>query len=52
MSLDEAIDRYIEKFGGFPYFNTMGMPDSEIIKKIEVALKTEEEIKSVEGRDY
>ena len=52
MNLNEAIEKYVEKFGGFPYFNVMGMSDDVIIRKIQEALRTGEEIKSVEGRDY
>lgn len=52
MTVEEAINKYIEKFGGFPYFQTMGMGDKEIIKKVIEALNSGEEIKAEEGRDY
>lgn len=52
MSLDEAINNYIARFGGFPYFNVMGMPDDAIIEKIEESIRSGKEIKPEEGRVY
>ena len=52
MTKDEAIKAYSDKFGGFPYFQTMGMPDAEIVKKVKKALDSGVEIKPAEGVDY
>ena len=52
MTRDEAIKKYTDKFGGFPYFLTMGMSDEELITTIEESLKTGEEIKCIKGRIY
>lgn len=46
----EAIDAYINKFGGFPFMSLKGLPDEIIIEKIKNALKYDEEI-SVEFND-
>lgn len=52
MTREEAIQEYSNKFGGFPYFLTMGMPDEELVLAVEKSLKTGEEIKYIEGRIY
>jgi len=44
MTVDEAIKKYTEKFGGFPYFLFLGSPDEKIIEAVENALKTGKEI--------
>ncbi len=44
MTVDEAITRYIEKFGGFPYFLFLGAPEEKIIEAVEDALKNGKEI--------
>lgn len=49
---DEAIERYIQRFGAFPVFLFMGAEDEEIIKAVEKALKTGEKIKPEEGNVY
>ena len=45
MNIEKAIDAYIEKFGGFPAFCLMGMPDEEVAALITRALETGEELK-------
>lgn len=45
MEAKEAIQRYIEKFGGFPYFLFMGAEDEEIVNAVKTALETEQEIR-------
>lgn len=53
MSKEEAINNYIEKFGGFPYMLFMGATDEVIIKAVEKALKDGKEIKNQrEDVDY
>lgn len=52
MSLDEAIKAYTDRFGEFPYFLVMGMPETDLIREIERALRVGEPIKPVEGRIY
>ena len=49
-TIKDAVDSYIEKFGGYPAFSLRGIPDEIIIKKIETALEMEEEI-SIEFED-
>ena len=48
MNVEEAINEYIKKFGGFPYFLFMGAPEETIIAAIEEALESGEEIKEIE----
>lgn len=43
-TMQEAIDKYVEKFGGFPYFLFSGAPDEQIILAIEKALEEGKEI--------
>jgi len=53
MSKEEAINKYIEKFGGFPYMLFMGASDEVIIKAVEKALRDGKEIKNEkEDIDY
>lgn len=52
MTLEEATQRYIEKFGGYPYFLTMGMPDDRRLEVTLEALETGIEIKPKEGMIY
>lgn len=44
MTADRAIDLYVEKYGGFPYFMFMGASDETIIETVQKALETGEEI--------
>lgn len=44
MTREEAINAYMDKFGGFPFMTTRGLPDQVIIKLVEDALSTGEEI--------
>lgn len=52
MTREEAIEAYTEKFGGFPYFLTMGVSDKVLVHEIEKALKAGKEIEPEEGRVY
>lgn len=45
MSVDDARNAYIERFGGFPDFLFMGAADSVIIAAVKKALADDEEIK-------
>ena len=38
---DEAIDAYIDRFGGFPNFIFMGSPDDFVIDEVVKALETD-----------
>ena len=44
MNFEEAKTKYIEKFGGFPYFLMMGMEDEEAAKLMEKAVEEGKEI--------
>lgn len=52
MDVNEAMSKYVEKFGFFPHFLVMGMGDEELIKLIEYSLETGEEIEAEEGKIY
>lgn len=52
MTREEAINKYVDEFGGWPYFLMMGASDEYVVQRVEEALKTGEEIKPVEGRVY
>jgi hypothetical protein len=43
MSVHEAIKKYTETFGGFPYYSLMGASDEYIIEIVTEALKTGKE---------
>ena len=40
----EAIDKYTERFGGFPYFLFLGASDEQIILAIKKSLEEGKEI--------
>ncbi len=44
MTRDEAVKAYTERFGGFPFMSTRGLPDEIVINMVEKALDTDEEI--------
>lgn len=52
MTREEAINKYVDKFGGWPHFLMMGASDEYVVRQVKKALKTGEEIKPVEGRVY
>ena len=52
MTRDEAIKAYTNKFGGFPYFLMMSVPDEVIITAVEKSLRTGEEIEPEEDVIY
>ena len=53
MTAQEAIDKYIEMFGGYPYFMLMGASDEEIIRALKPCIEhhTEYECNN-ENADY
>ena len=51
-TVDEAIDAYIDRYGGYPAYLLMGADDEYIIDKVIVALETGREIKGEEGLVY
>lgn len=53
MTADEAIDLYMEKFGGFPFFMFMGADDITIIEAVKNAIETEMPIVvKIDNEDY
>lgn len=52
MNFEEAKTKYIEKFGGYPYFLMMGMEDEEAAKLLEKAVESGEEIQFEEENIY
>lgn len=46
MTSKEAIEKYIEKFGGFPYFLFLGADEERIVKAVNDALEKGEKIKA------
>ena len=49
MNVEEAINEYKKKFGGFPYFLFMGVTEETIIAVIEEALESGKEIEEIVG---
>lgn len=49
---NEAMKKYINAFGGFPYFLCMGMDPDTLMELVNKAIETGEEIKPVPGRTY
>lgn len=47
-----AIDVYIERFGGFPYYLFMGADEDVIIDAVVKAIETDREIEAEEGVVY
>jgi len=52
MTRQEAIDEYVEEFGGFPTRLLMGASDDYVVWKVQRALRTGEEIEPDEDGDY
>lgn len=52
MTRKEAIEKYADRFGGFPYFLFMGASDENVAEAVERALKEDEPIRAPEGRVY
>lgn len=52
MSREEAVKLYSDKFGGFPYFLTMGMAEDDFVKLVIKSLENGEEIKPKDGVIY
>lgn len=44
MTREEAINAYMERFGGFPFMSARGFPDEVVIDMVKKALDTGEEI--------
>lgn len=49
MTRNEAIKKYEEKFGSYPYLKLIGESDDKIVEYIEISLETGKEI---ETKDY
>lgn len=50
---EQAIDAYVEKFGGWPSFLMVGAADDEIIFEVRHSLRTGREIEARDpGADY
>lgn len=49
---DDAINAYIERFGGFPYYLFMGSEEDYIISEVVKALETDREIEADDGVVY
>ena len=49
---NDAINAYVERFGGFPYFLFMGAEEDVIIDAVVKALETDREIEAEEGVVY
>jgi hypothetical protein len=52
MTREETIEAYTKKFGGFPYFLMMGASDETLVREVEKALESGEEIEPEEGAVY
>ena len=52
MTRDEAIEKYTEKFGGYPQFLMMGASDEYVVKRVEEAIRTGTEIEPEPGMIY
>ena len=49
---DDAINAYVERFGGFPYFLFMGAEEDVIIDAVVKAIETDREIEAEDGVVY
>ena len=49
---EDAINAYVERFGGFPYFLFMGSEEDVIIDAVVKALETDREIEAEDGVVY
>lgn len=52
MTRDEAIEKYTEKFGGYPHFLLMGASDEYVVKRVEESIRTGKEIEPEPGMIY
>lgn len=52
MTRDEAIEKYTEKFGGYPHFLMMGASDEYVVERVEESIRTGKEIEPVPGMTY
>ena len=53
MTANEAINAYVEKFGGFPYFLFLAAEEEQIVEAVRTALETGKEIAAPESdADY
>lgn len=48
MTRQEAIDMYIERFGGFPYFLFLGASDEAIVSAVTDAIENNKEIEAAD----
>ena len=49
---EDAINAYVERFGGFPYYLFMGAEEDYIISEVVKALETDREIEAEDGVMY
>lgn len=54
MTREDAVKAYTERFGGFPFMSTRGIPDNIVIEMVKKALESGEEISFYfdENSDY
>lgn len=52
MTREEAIEAYVDKFGGFPYYLFMGAADEYVVERVEEALRTGRPVRAEEGLVY
>ena len=52
MTVNEAIEAYEKKFGGYPAFLLMGADDETIIKELTRCVKTGKELEAPTDGDY
>ena len=51
MKVEEVMQAYIDKFGGYPAFLLMGADDDEIVSKLSKCLETGEELEADDEED-
>lgn len=52
MTREEAIEKYVDRFGGFPYFLFMGASDENVTEAVERALMEGNPIRALGDRVY
>jgi hypothetical protein len=51
LSVEEAKEKYIEMFGGYPAFLLMGATDDEIIAQLTKCIETGQELEQEDSDD-
>ena len=44
MTREEAVRAYTDRFGGFPFMSTRGLPDNAVVELVQKALEENREI--------